>query len=82
MVYPWRAPHSDGIEPQSYLERGRLSKSVVWVQVHGLPSLWLSEVNLRTIGGMVGEVLELDLSDEGGAQWRRFTRIKVNIDIE
>nr|POF16651.1 hypothetical protein CFP56_69302 [Quercus suber] len=58
------------------------SKSVVWVQVHGLPSLWLSEMNLRTIGAMAGEVLELDLSGEGGAQWRRFTRIKVNIDIE
>ena len=58
------------------------SKSVVWVQVHGLPSLWLSEVNLRTIDTMAGEVLELDLAGEGGAQWRRFIRIKVNIDIE
>ena len=31
---------------------------------------------------MAGEVLELDLAGEGGVQWRRFTRIKVNIDIE
>ena len=58
------------------------SKSAVWAQVHGLPSLWLSEMNLRTTGTMAGEVLEIDLSGKGGAQWRKFTRIKVNIDIE
>ncbi|KAK9997641.1 hypothetical protein SO802_022327 [Lithocarpus litseifolius] len=31
---------------------------------------------------MVGDVLELDLSGEGGSNWRKFTRIKVDIDIE
>ena len=57
------------------------SKTTLWIQVHGLPSLWLSEANLRSIGTMAGEVLELDLAGEGGSEWRRFTRIKTDIDV-
>ena len=59
-----------------------LSKSTLWIQVHGLPTLWLSEANHKSIGAMVGDFLELDLSGEGGYEWRRFTRIKIDIDIE
>ena len=58
------------------------SKTTLWIQVHGLPLLWLSEANLRSIGTMVGEVLELDLSGEGGSEWIRFTRIKIDIAVE
>nr|POE88627.1 hypothetical protein CFP56_61541 [Quercus suber] len=58
------------------------SKSTLWIQVHGLPTLWLSEANLKIIGTLAGDVIELDLSGEGGSEWRRFTRIKVNIEVE
>ena len=58
------------------------SKTTLWIQIHGLPSLWLSEANLRSIGTMAGEVLELDLSGEGGSVWRRFSRIKIECAVE
>ena len=59
-----------------------LSKSTIWIQVHRILSLWLLEANLKIIGAMAGDVLELDLSGEGGSKWRRFTRIKVDIDVK
>lgn len=55
--------------------------SSLWVQVHGLPTLWQSDNNLRTIGAKVGNVLEVDFIGEGGNEWKRFTRMLVDIDV-
>ena len=49
--------------------------SIFWVQVHRLPSLWLSENNLKKIGSLVGEVLEVDFIGDGGGFWKKFSRI-------
>ena len=55
--------------------------SIFWVQVHRLPSLWLSKNNLKKIGSLVGEVLEVEFVGDGGGFWKKFSRIQVCIWI-
>ena len=55
--------------------------SIFWVQVHRLPSLWLSENNLKKIGSLVGEVLEVDFIGDGGGFWKKFSRIQMCVWI-
>ena len=40
--------------------------SAFWVQVHGLPTLWKTEDNLKRIGANIGRVLDVDLIGESG----------------
>ena len=57
------------------------STSTLWVQIHGLPTLWRSEENLRRIGSKVGTVLEVDLTGNAGGVWRKFHRVRIEIDV-
>lgn len=57
------------------------STSNFWVQVHGLPHLWLFADNLKRIGSIVGTVTDIKFSDENGGVWRRFSRIQVEMTI-
>nr|POE99712.1 hypothetical protein CFP56_36054 [Quercus suber] len=54
--------------------------SSIWVQIHGLLALWKIEENLRKIGCKVGLVSEVDLVDDPGGAWRRFIRVRVDVD--
>ena len=56
------------------------NSSTIWVQIHGLPFLWQFEENLRNIRAKVGKVVELDFTGDGGGDWRRFTRIRIEVD--
>lgn len=56
------------------------NSSTIWVQIHGLPSLWQFEENLRNIGAKIGNVVELDVTGEGGGEWRRYSRIRIEVD--
>ena len=58
-----------------------LSTSTIWVQIHGLPSLWQTEENIRKIGSKMGAVMEMDLIGDPGGGWRKFFRIKVEVDV-
>ena len=51
------------------------------IPIHGLPTLQHSKDNLRQIGIKIRKVLEIDFTGDGGEYQRRFTRIKVDIDI-
>uniref|UniRef100_A0A2N9FPE6 CCHC-type domain-containing protein n=1 Tax=Fagus sylvatica TaxID=28930 RepID=A0A2N9FPE6_FAGSY len=57
------------------------STSTFWVQVHGLPVLWQQKDYLTSIGQQAGHVLDVDLARNYPHQWRRFVRIKIEVNI-
>ena len=57
------------------------SSSTFWVQVHGLPTQWNTENNLRKIGSRLGEVIEIDLASDPNGAWKKFVRIHVDIPL-
>ena len=57
------------------------STSSIWVQIHGLPMLWRMEENLRRIGSKVDSVLEVDLIGDSMGAWRKFLKVRVEVDI-
>jgi hypothetical protein len=57
------------------------SRSSFWVQIHGLPPSWYCKEYIEKIGGVAGQVLEVDLIGEPRIQWQRFVRCRINIDL-
>ena len=56
--------------------------SAFWVQVHGLPTLWKTEDNLKRIGANIGRVLDVDLIGESGGAWKRFLHVQVELPVD
>ncbi len=56
------------------------TKSTFWVQIHGLPMLWKTKDNIDKIGQKIGYVLDIDLISEPFIQWRKFVRVRVELD--
>lgn len=57
------------------------STSAFWTQVHGLPSAWMTEENLKCIGKTVGNVIEVDFDEGSKGRYCRFIRLRIEIDI-
>lgn len=67
--------------PEVTWQEVEFSSSTFWVQVHGLPTLWNIEDNLRKIGSRLGEVIEVNLVGEPDGAWKKFIRIRVDIPV-
>uniref|UniRef100_A0A2N9I4W7 Reverse transcriptase domain-containing protein n=1 Tax=Fagus sylvatica TaxID=28930 RepID=A0A2N9I4W7_FAGSY len=68
-------------KPRLTWEEVDFTTSTFWVQVHGLPGAWQLEDNLKRIGNKVGIVKEIDFVDDGRFFWRRFIRLRIEVDI-
>ncbi|KAK9988721.1 hypothetical protein SO802_028960 [Lithocarpus litseifolius] len=51
-------------------------------KVHGLPTLWRTENNLKKIGSHLEQVLEANIVGDPGGGWKKFLRVRVDIPIE
>lgn len=43
--------------------------------------MWQGLDNLKRLGRYVGEVLDIDIAGDPKLYWRKFTRIRIEIDI-
>ena len=57
------------------------ASSTFWIQVHGLPPIWYNKENIKLIGDKAGSVVEVEFSDAPSGMWRRFARVRVNINV-
>ncbi len=57
------------------------TSSSFWVQVHGLPILWQRKDYLNRIGLKIGNIIEVDLVGDSLSHWKRFVRLRIDIDV-
>jgi hypothetical protein len=57
------------------------SNSPFWVQDHGIPLAWMNKDFIESIGRNVGQVLEVDFIGEPQMLWKRFVRVRINMNI-
>uniref|UniRef100_A0A2N9FSP0 CCHC-type domain-containing protein n=1 Tax=Fagus sylvatica TaxID=28930 RepID=A0A2N9FSP0_FAGSY len=65
-------------EPDWSLNDIDFSVTDFWVQIHGLPLNRQNHPSLKTLGGIMGKVIDTDLSGNG---WKRFVRVRVEIEV-
>ncbi|KAF4354440.1 hypothetical protein G4B88_010064 [Cannabis sativa] len=53
----------------------------VWIQLHNLPHEYFSVANRNLLGGLVGEVVQVDLKEDKPALWENFLKVQVDIDF-
>ena len=57
------------------------STSTLWVQIHGLPILWQMKDNINRIALWIGRIIDVDFTDEPKPHWKKFVRVRVEVDI-
>ena len=57
------------------------SSSALWIQIHGLPSLWRTEENIKKIGSKAGSVIDVDLIGDPGGAWKKFIKVRAEVNI-
>jgi hypothetical protein len=65
-------------EPDWSLNDIDFSVTDFWVQIHGLPLNRQNHPSLKTLGGIMGKVIDTDLLGSG---WKRFVRVRVEIEV-
>lgn len=66
----------EGMQPWEVL----LNHVPFWVQVHGVPTGFMSETVGRSFGNFIGEFLEYDVNNTSNF-WRPYMRIRVMVDV-
>jgi hypothetical protein len=67
----------DGIKPVAELE---FEKVAFWVRMYNLPLACMSKAMGLRIGASMGEVLEVDVDDEG-VGWGEYLRVRIVLDL-
>ena len=57
------------------------SSFALWIQIHGLPSLWRTEENIKKIGSKAGSVSDIDLTGDPSNAWKKFIRVRAEVNI-
>ena len=57
------------------------SSSALWIQIHGLPSLWRTEENIKKIGSKAGPVIDVELIGDLVGTWKKFIRVRAEVNI-
>jgi hypothetical protein len=68
-------------DPSCSFNKVDFSVSDFWVQIHGLPLNRQNDLNLKKIGGMMGQVLDWDLVGNGLGAGKRYVRVRVVAQI-
>ncbi len=55
--------------------------TIFWVQVYGLPLDRQFKENLLRIGNFMGRAIDVDLSGDGPGLWKKYVKVRVEIDI-
>lgn len=58
----------------------QLNKISIWVQIHGLPAGFMTQVVGETLGNFIGEFMEYDPNNNNGF-WRTYMRVRVSLDV-
>ena len=64
------------------VEDMEFSSLPMWIQAHDLPIEYMSKENVEEIGALVGKVLEVDFTGNGGVCMSKFIRVKIELKIE
>lgn len=54
----------------------------MWIQVHDLPIEYMFKENVEEIGALVGKVLVVDFTRNGGVCMSKFLRVKIELKVE
>lgn len=54
----------------------------IWIQVHDLPIECMSKENAEEIGALIGDVIDVDFTSNGGICLSKHLRIKVELKYE
>ncbi|MBA0615569.1 hypothetical protein Godav_015692 [Gossypium davidsonii] len=76
----WRPIQGINIEPGENLEEIKFLYADFWVQVHDLPSCFVSETLAKSIGNLMDQFLKYDVSSQRNFL-NNFMRTRVRLDI-
>ncbi|KAH7528312.1 hypothetical protein FEM48_Zijuj05G0059400 [Ziziphus jujuba var. spinosa] len=63
-------------------EEANFKSTAFWVQIHGLPLLYITKENALKIGERIGKVLKVDFNNDDRVINRSFLRVWVEVDVE
>jgi hypothetical protein len=68
-------------QPHLSVSEIEFESTELWIQIHGLPLDSILDSNVKRIGQKVGTVLDVDLASESSMIWKKFVRVRVEMDL-